>query len=253
MSLTFFRLPVASDRPDLPSIDLSAARPVFGTPLEADALGHWLLGPDPTSLIDVSRNVALTLQGAGPSFAEAFATVSGVGNALLTPKLDSLQQTLCMVVRRPAPGANTILGGSLRFADGSGSSLHVTTSATELRSSIGGAFIAQAWPAGIAVGDWMFVALSESLASEVAGDRHAIQHIGGAAPVVAAMPAGRTLSSGGGRVALGNAYYNNSSWITGAPAIAEPIVYDRAVSAEELLAIYARSKARMAARGIVVR
>ncbi|MGX9966055.1 hypothetical protein ACVFYP_22205 [Roseomonas sp. F4] len=253
MTSPFVRMPFRIARNDLPVVSLAGAKPVFGQALEEDADGHWLFGPDAQSLVDNYHVAALSLQGTAPTYgATSITTASGAGNALLTPWEDSLEQTLCLVVKRITT-ANAIYGGALRNGDATGSSLHVlSSSSAQLRSNVGGSILTQNWPAEIAAGDYGFIALSESLSSEDTEARYAIQYIGGNDPVTTLVPGGRPVSSGSGRIAVGNAYYASGSFASPINAAAA-CYFPHPKSADELVALYARAIDLMAERAVVVK
>jgi hypothetical protein len=251
MSLNFIRLPFSVSRADLPSIDLSGAKPILGIPIEADAGGHWYLGAN-DGLLDLISKQPLTLQGAAPTYAANYATIAGGGGkALLTPWADSAVQTICMVVRRPTVAADAFFAGAQTTVAGDGGSgifyqqSLAATARFSTRPFAGGAFFAN-WPANVPAGAFAFLAYSEEYASGM--KRTAL--IGGGAASTLVDGSAKTVGVSTRKIAIGNGYYGT---FTGSADVAEFIYYPgRALTEAEMQAVYLRSKDRMASRGLVL-
>jgi hypothetical protein len=251
-----FYSPGTLTRKDLPTVPVSAIRPYIPAGLEVDAGGHWLFGPGSASLVDEMHAVALVL-GAGAIGGVAYTPNTAIitspggtvaagtqgGKALVTPFADALQQTLCVVARRPST-AGHIFAGALQGAAGSCISFY----SGKVTFVVGGQpNLMFDWPDGVAVGDLCFLALSEDGANKTYTTM-----IGPAAPVSTVHPAAKTVNTVN-KVAFGNGYYTTATFTNSAPELEEAIVFPRYLSPAELLGVRRRSMVRGLGRGASVK
>lgn len=227
----FLRLPYAVPSSIGSAIDPSKVTPVLSTNYELDAAGHWLLGGSSASLTDIKSGALLTFAGGAtaPVYSSNFVTLSGNAGGLKSPTADRLDRTVCVVFKYSASGS-FLIGGSWSGSTGAviyqgAASILVAPSPVALTN-----------PA--AAGNWVFAAFS------TATNLTRRAKIGGG--TVLNGSAAHTLH---GNVAIGD---QSSGGLVGAADYAEFIVFNRAMTEAEMDAIYARSKVRMAARGLAV-
>lgn len=234
------------------TVTATGVTPAAGAAAEAGAVGHWLLGSDNPGHAGLAGG-ALSPNGAVPVLHAGYAAISGAdeldGLASALPETAAL--TLCYVIRKP-DSARSILGGTLRKASlgpggfglvcAAGAALKVMQNASA--SSIESLQIQAGWP----VGQFFFLAAAIDAAGGVTG------YVGdAAAPVtVTGSFAGRQADAAG-LLGIGNTSYDDGLGTFANPYdIAEAIVFDSALDAGQIAAVYARSVARLAARGIAV-
>ena len=167
---------------------------------------------------------------------------------LILPVTETLDQTICAVVRvakNPANAAVSILFGTLFQSAANigglsaGSAMFLEGANGYRTTTRPGSVASVGAPAGVADGGYAFVALSEA----PGGGR--VVYWGGPASTVYTATQVKTMAATPPKIALGPAYYGVPSY---AHELAELIYIPRATTAAELDAVYARSKARMAAR-----
>ena len=246
----FTRLPisVAASLPILSESDIA-----YFSGLEDSAYEHWIFDKGGVGgLTGRVKGKVLTVQSDAPTYAaNSLAMMGSVGKGLLTDLIDAAgaKRTVFAVVQDTIAGTSikvpfgtldtTGAGtGGLPFFSGTVPTRGVFTTYKGLTNSANsGAVISNA--------TWHFLAISLDAAS---ASKSVTTLVGGQA-VNVATSAGPYAHSGRA-IALGNGYY-----LTGHASLmnfAEFGVYDRALTAADLAAVYARSKARMAARGITV-
>ncbi len=252
MSL-FTRLPISVNDPSLPIIP-SGDIDTLGVSYELDSYDHWVFNTgDVGGLVGLNKQRALTPQASVAAYAATYLSLSTtMGNALLSD-LDEValgKYTLCTIVREPSPqptGIKPLFGtvvaspaaNNLTFLSGSGAARKVFASYSGFTSSLD-------TTAAIAGDVWYFVASSLDFKADSSHTMKTL--VGGTAPLEAA-GIGAHLASGR-KWALGNGWYATGA--AGTYQYAEFILYDRALTTDELQAVYARSKARMALQGITV-
>ncbi|MEP5760247.1 MAG: fibronectin type III domain-containing protein [Litoreibacter sp.] len=223
---------------------------VSGTPIasdiESDALGHWLLGDDNSSDQDLLSGQALTPNGAAPMRMPGYLTITGAGNGLLTAISDAPDITFCAVIRRPSGAGPAIIGGTMPSGSSPVEGWSPFMSEPEmLRMRNKGGTESVTLDDAAPVDQFYFLAMSLS-----ASGAHVYFRGGNLGNVVDSGNAGRGTVRNV-NVALGDVYFNNSSW-DGDVDCAELIVWHSAKTESELNDIFLRSKARLAARGIAV-
>lgn len=254
MSL-FTRLPIAVNDLSLPVI-ASADIEILGVNYELDSYEHWAFNTgDAGALIGLNKQRALTVQAAVAAYASNYLSLSSVmGNALLSDldDLASAKVTMCAIVREPSPQATGIkplfgtvvaspAANNLTFLSGAGAARKTYASYSGFAASLDTTAVA-------AADAWYFVGTSLDFVASP-GTGHTMKTLVGGTPVLEAAGNASHLASGR-KWALGNGWYSSAS--AGNLHFAEFILYDRALSAAELQAVYQRSKARMALQGHVV-
>lgn len=210
---------------------------------EADAYDHWVFDEGgPGGLVGRVNGRTLAAQSAAPTYSDTFLTLpTETGKALLSPKVDGREQTLCIVYKYIATAGVKVLAGT-RGATGTPGSLLFSTGG-QIYANQSPSF--QTGPVAESVNAWMFVAYSESA---LLGTTSAVVFKGGVGAVTQTGGVLKTVSSN--LVALGNGYSAGGPVAT--QSFAEFIHFDRGLTAAELVDVYARSKLRMADRGITV-
>ena len=236
--------PAATSRsaPQISAADLTAL-----DGYEVGAYGHWALGPDAASLTSLgSTGKTLTLQGDAPSYAAAYADIEA-GDALLTSLADSISQslTMCMVLRIPSATTGIcMLAGNFENGLASGRSLYRGGGSGYL--TFNGDSIATATTTLQPSSDtWYFLAVSH----DVAATSNNIIVLGGGVAAQTFSDDITGYATGPTNIGLGDSSYNASGRNID---VAEFVLFDSALSATALAAIYARSVTRAAARGITV-
>lgn len=199
---------------------------------------------------------ATTATGTGATFnvaigsapvvnAASVATAGGGYNGLMLPSVDSIDETLIVVHRRVSSNMQMVVGtlsNQAPYATAYGAQL--LGQATYTLTTRPGAGASVAAPG--ATGDWLFAAISH----RATGDR--LVFYGGAAPTTYTPAAQiKGVPAAPVRHAIGNCYFYDNAYRF-AVEVAEYIRIPRGCSAVDLAVIYARSKARLAARGVVV-
>ncbi|MGC5795900.1 hypothetical protein [Sphingomonas sp. NFX23] len=196
--------------------------------------------------------VTATLGGSGALGTSSIVLSAASGTGLITPVTESRDQTLCAVIKvnksssgagNPSPVFGTLFAGSSPSGLSGGSGLFLQgTNATipgYVATTRPGSAIAASAPAGVADGGYAFVAMSEA----TAGDR--LVYWGGPAPTTYTAKQAKNMLATPPKIAIGQGYYAGTGF---GLEIAELICIPRSTTASELDAVYARSKARMAAR-----
>lgn len=211
---------------------------------EAGAWGHWIFDKgDADSLVGLVNNRNLSLQGAAPTYAATSLTVGDYQKALLTGLADRLDYTVAVVVEYDT--GNQVIAGALSATESgaliSNGDTKPYSSFVRGPSTVGLGNVPDTAPTE---GDFVFVA-------------HAIDHTtstrtrtlfaSGESQDFDTDDAAMTPSSSD--IAFGNGYW---STYTNEVTLAEAMVFDSALTASEMAAIYLRSKARMARRSISI-
>jgi|GEM_PF-1662062 len=238
-----------------PALSASRWSPVFGDLPEVNAIDHFLFGGGGASLVGLKGLMFLAPANpnAPPNYNPTFLQTSGGGqNGLISnlPEPDAF--TIYTVMHYDdADGRGSIVAGTVQGGSGDGRGFGI------LRGAATDTYQMLARPNGTvtfmpasnildARGKWMFMAMTFEV-----GSRAWKAYVGGANMVsnVLAQPYAKSARN----LALGNAYYVSSSTpYVGAVSHAELIVFDRALTQAELDAVYARSRSRMASRGITI-
>jgi len=195
--------------------------------------------------------ITAALGGTGALGTSSIVLPATVKTGLITPATETADQTVCAVVRvnKSAPSSNagilfgTLFNGTLPggVSPGSGLFLQGATAGVPgyCATTRPGSAAAVSAPAGVADGAFAFVAMSEA----AGGGR--IVYWGGPASTTYTATQAKTMLAAPPKIGLGQVYYNQTGY---AQEIAELIYIPRSTTVADLDAIYARSKARMAAR-----
>ena len=245
----FTMLPFSVSNPSLTAIPPEDIELLY--PYENGAYGHWLLGGSSSSLADGVNGRALTVGGDTPTYETGYLTVSQAsGNGLASDLADdsaALVVTICAVVRRNAVSAgvwfpfgnlSTPTDGIAPYASAGGNLLITGRGLTGLNGTNTG----KTWPEDV----WVFMAMSIDFASGT----KAVKFLRGGESVFETAPTGTYVPNTDAPFALGGKYYSTALAVD--LDFAEFILFGDAKSAADLSAIYARSKIRLASRGITV-
>lgn len=249
-----FQLPLVVAGGQGPIMPAADVRPIFPASLEADAFSYWDFGGNADSLIDLISGRQLTLAGASPAYNADSITLQGGGkNGLITDYNDAAAMTFCCVAQLQNVGNtnNIILFGSSTTSAGDGGGMAwLTGSATgglatnmQTRPLANVAYPTNFTSAEVAANPWVFFAFSRS--DTVAR----IIHIAGKASFTDGLVGVKTLASK--KIGIGNCYYDTASFQFGFK-IAEAIIFPGPKTSAELVDIAARSKVRMARKGIAI-
>lgn len=243
MSL-FSVLPITVNDPTLPVLQMADVNAFDG--LEFSAFDHWIFDEGSAAGLTGKRNaLALTPLGTSPTYSSNYITMStATGKGLASTLIDDGRNwTGCAVVRTASSGTQLLFGtmgsstGGSPFFSGADPNHKLFNT---FRGMLSSDDTGQVAPTG---SYWYFVACSLD-----ADGKSVKTLVGGGAGDVST--SATSYVSSGNAIALGNGYYT-----TGSAAnmdFAEFILFDRALNAADLTAIYNRSKARLAERGITV-
>ncbi|QXM18608.1 hypothetical protein Phab24_id163 [Acinetobacter phage Phab24] len=226
--------------------------------LEYEAYGHWLFGGDSSSLIDVVNGRLLSLQSGAtiqPVYAAKSVTLSLTnGNALVSDLVDSSDQsvTLCAVVKCSSTALSILLGNLVRSDSTLSSGLGGFASAGKAYLTLkaitgtGGAGIGSLTPAAsITQTDNFFIAISVNkvtkkgiIYAKQMGVESSNEATYGAPSYDAAL----------NKFGIGNVAYTG---VAGSATYNEAIIFNKALTLEEIMSVAERSKGRMRNRGIV--
>ena len=227
-----------------PASDVKTATPTTNTAVEPGAVGHWLLGADNPGH-DGLTGGALTPVGAAPTLgAGVITTANGTFQGLESP-LDAMDEMTVCVVCSYGVGGGAVLAGN--FAAGNGCGLWMFSTPGDFylrdRDGLNGN---RRLENDTAPGGMMFAAFSVSNGggAEIVfrGDQTGSLSI--------ETPAGARTAHAS-KLGIGNTRYSSGSFAQGAD-YAEFIVFDGHRTVAELEAIYQRSRARMADRGVAI-
>jgi hypothetical protein len=219
---------------------------------EPDAIDHFLFDKgDSSSLIGVKAGLVLTPTGLAPAYPGAYLTLPGGGlRGLITPwDDDDAAGTDCFVMRYPAPtSAQTLILASDIGSTGGGGEFFYMSDLERLACSVRG-YSAQATTAAgsMPAATWLFVALSRAT-----GTRTVYRGVDGSSFITATTTGTKTVATPMRKRVIGNAYRNAAGYIENPLDLAEYIPFAGAKDASYLLAVYLRSKERMADRGLVL-
>ncbi len=244
----FVRLPVqVTDRvlPRVAQSDIERLVPEG----EYGAYGHWIFDRGAAaSVVDIVNGRVLTPVGSVIEWNNNYVGIGQTnGNALRTDLVDSGNQTQIVVFSRF--GAGQVIIAGTRAVGEAGSMLYMGAGPTPAATAVAAAVTPANNPAPIDLGTvagWHFAALSE-FNGPSPGDSVNILFADGNATAVT----GADKTSYSGPVGLGNLRMVQESAGRRLYA-AEYIVFNRALSQQEIAAVYARSKKRMAERGIAI-
>lgn len=250
----FLKLPIAISGAGLGTIASADQKPMFPPSPETDALGHWDFGGSALSLVDVINGRSLVPNAAAPIYdALGIKLPDGGLNGLVSDIADKANDyTIAMVVQPQAfmsvQGQQGLLAGTSQVSpstgDGLGELMWMTGSTTPGNTTV-------SWNArnagtgqnvnrtinGMTLGTtWLFALWS------FGADGNRFTYIPGTV-IVTGGPHVKTPSPTR-KLALGNAYYNDPSYMYGLK-FSEFIVWNRALSQAEGAAVFGRSIQRM--------
>lgn len=249
MQVPVRRLPLVTNNPLLPTIspeDLSLV-----VPYENSALAHWVFGGDDDCLLSKVSSHVLTKSGT-VSYTDHAAVLKGLSGYLQSDILDLHDMTAITVFKRPvADGTNDFaLIGNFTSGTLSGFSHFLNDSGNisgAMAMTTGGAnSLTAAVPAGIVAGDWLAAATILNFAD--GAKRYAVA-AGGAYfedDLSAFDGPNVTNATIGLRIGYAN---TNTGFSTNDREIAETIIFDRALSRDELFEVEYRAQIRQAAKG----
>ena len=250
-------LSVTVDNPDLPIIPPEDIRPFID--YEPGALEHWIFGGGADSLVGRVRGQTLTAQGTGYTYTDTSVTLPGYQNALISPFADAKDRTVFAVVRRPAQQGSAankgVYWGTRAPASGSpGGNLFADVSGLlagrlafnygDVDNNTRNSPLVNWTGSGVAEGDIVVLAMSE------ATDDSVVISINGDATTYE-LPNARALNLSN-LLAFGNAYYGTSDYQTLSIEMFEAGVFNGAFSEAQHVALYQRTKAREALRGVTI-
>lgn len=215
--------------------------------LELAAAEHYLLGGNSDSLVSL-QGAELTPLASSHSFSSGYMTITGDLEGLTMETNESTDQTFCAVVRvsNLATNKNVILG-TAQTGPSAGSMLHTQADGKfnyfGYRAS--GSTAIEITPPS-PNDKWWFVAAIESSVGSVL---NATLYVGGVSSTAVVAATAKAVSSN--KMAIGNGYFPDATYDDDID-IAEAILFSDVLTIAELDAVYERSKARLAARGITV-
>jgi hypothetical protein len=246
--------PVSTVNKNIPGAPIVVSSPLFPyTPIAEIGANHWLLGGNAESLAPFGGSATLTPTGSAHTFGANFATAPSNGNDLRTNIADATTQTMYAVFQyNPIAAKNVMPIGNLS-GGATGSGVWINGSGaieTVVRTGANPVLINHGVPAGVSVGDWIFVGLSKRV---VEGNSRTLTKIGGTTYEGNTWVGTQALASSS-PLAIGAAYNATATYTPVPVNVAELIIkssnYDDAAAMQ---AIYLRSKKRMASRGIALK
>ncbi|MDX7162102.1 MULTISPECIES: hypothetical protein [Klebsiella] len=249
----FFQTPViysGNDLPVIPESDIERYEVIY----EADAYEHWALNGSNSSLTGMVNRKVLTRVGditaADGIFSMQVNTTAKLG--LKSDKADSRVQTQCAVIRvdsTPSSSSSaSILMGTLNQS--AGSAVYIDENPfirRQFRPTI--SITGEKSATGLA-NKWLFVGFSEN---GTASGMISTVLVGGDSPSIVTKDYAQAKTVSTNYVSVGPIDYSASTGGTAVKLdVAEYIVYDKALSPSQLLAVYIRSKTRLANRGFMI-
>ncbi|EXG71794.1 hypothetical protein [Acinetobacter baumannii] len=224
---------------------------------EFESYGHWLFGGDSSSLIDVVNGKLLALQGGAtvqPVYTDNSVTLSiANGNALISDLIDSSNQsvTLCTVVKCSSTALSILLGNLVPFGSTASSGLGGFASAGKAYLTLkaitgtGGAGIGSLTPAAsITQTNNFFIAISVDKAT-----KKGIVYVqqAGTESSNEATYASPSYDTALNKFGICNVAYTGAA---GSATYNEAVIFDKALTLDEIKAVASRAKDRMKNRGI---
>lgn len=226
---------------------------------EADAYGHWLFGGSASSLVDVVNGKQLTLQSGAtinPSYTENGVTIStAYGNSLLSDLTDGAAQnlTITAVVKCNNTALAVLLGNLLPTGVTTSSSCGAFVSASKAYATVkpsvsgSGALNSLTPPDNVTQTSTFFIALSIDKS-----EKKVIIHLEqGAVDSSNEGTFTATYETSLNKIAIGNNAYTTSTSTANTATFNEAIIYNKALSLNEIRAVALRTKSRLSGRGII--
>lgn len=251
MSL-FTILPITVPDATLPQIPLSDVE-FFGEG-EQNSYGHWILNSGPAAFTDIVNGRVLTPNGIAPAYYSNYINISSDSNDYaiksdLYEPASTGGYTLCGVIRQKSAGLTAITWGTLGTGvdNKGGSTYWAGGNANKWLHTYRGAASSIDSELSQPTDEWYFVAVSVSYINLTSWQ--AAMVLGGVGQSSVGPGTGTYTPNPDQPISIGNIEYsaNSSSY-----DFAEFILFDSALSINEMQAIYLRSKARMASRGITI-
>lgn len=232
-----------------PVLSLSDFTRLSSSVAELTAKGHWLLGGDSASLLDLTEGLALTPNATAPNYsADHIQVANGGYNGLKTPFTDSANQTIVGVWQRrlgTADGVqNSFLTTTYNTAGTQGDGLFVQTSTGYFRVTAPAASASFTMPG--TDGDWVWLAFTQQ-----AGVGTTLL-IGSGGSITRIFAATTKTANTSAQVAIGNAgTFANVGFIRG-PRCAEFMYFDTPQTDAFLTDLYVRTRARKTGRNLSI-
>lgn len=242
--------PVLDARVAIPGAPVISATPAFPyVPAPEPGAKHWLFGVDNTSLLPFGGSGSLTPQGGEHAYGSNYVETPAYAQGLVSSIADQSTQTHIAVLRyQPVASKNALWLGNLN-AEVNGWGVWLASDGqvgTILRGNTP-VLVYHGVPAGVLAGDYLIVGHSLWVEGAVT---HFRTYVAGQV-FEGAWTGLRPI--GARTAALGNAYNSSATYTPAAVRYAEYMAFPGAPkTADELAAIHARSRRRMAARGIVI-
>ena len=243
-----WRLPyaVAGATPALAATDFTR---LSASVVEVTAKGHWLLGGDSSSLLDLTEGAALTLNATAPNYSADHIQVANAGyNGLKTPFADSANQTIVGVFQRRVGNAdgstNSMLFSTYNTAGTQGDALFVLTLGSYYR--VTGPASSAAFTMPGTDGDWIWLAYTQQ-----SGVGTTLL-IGSGGSVTRIFAAGTKTPNASALVSIGNSgSFANTGYQRG-PRCAEFMYFDTPQTDVFLTDLYTRTRARKTGRNLSI-
>lgn len=243
--------PVLDARVTIPGAPVISATPAFPyVPAPEAGAQHWLFGVDNSSLLPFGGNSGtLTPQSNTHLYGTNYVEPQAYAQSLLSNFTDQATQTHIAVVRfQPVATKNTLLLGNID-ANVNGWGLWVASDGkiSTIQRNNTPALVTHGTPIGVVAGDYMFVAQALWESGGVTHFRTCV-----AGQVYEGVWTGlRPIAPRA--AALGNATQSSATYTPTPVRYAEYMAFPGvAKTADELALIHARSRRRMAARGITL-
>lgn len=250
----FTRLPFVVIDADLPMIPASDIKTFVDYEMDSAPYDHWLLSGSSAALTGRVAGRMLTPQSVAPTYKGTHTVVDGhTGKGLLTDLTDSAAQSMAIIIKRPAdmPAGLQLLFGAIDAGTGSAGYFEDIGTGDRMTCNVRG------WSGSVlkpslrlpgAVGDWMFLAFSES---SILGSSTATVFAGGSPDGNSAtltVPVNKSVTNR--KIGLGSAFLASGQGLN--LEVAEFMLWERALSVADLSDVYGRAKARMARRGLTL-
>lgn len=226
--------------------------PMLANVAEPLAQHHWLFGTDNPGMTDLITGAAATCSSGAPTMnAGGYLTPPATGaNYINSGIADAANQTICGVYQQNTGSGNRGLMGAWHQGGGVGAILFSTAGASIAFDMGASAKTPAPTQPNVTNGSWFFVA--KVSVSATANGLVAGEHIywGNGSVLIAYDYA--TVKTLDGTVNVGWAGSADGASLTNPSNLAEGIVFGSALTPFQVLGVYARSKARVTARGPAV-
>lgn len=242
------------------TVQLQKVEPLMQV-LENDAYGHWIFGENSSSLTDKVNAKSLILQNTAsvlPSYTNSSVTIStALGNALQTDLIDSAAQnfTLCAVVKCNTTALSVLLGNLVPSSDASSSGFgafassgkcYLTAKPTAAAAASSNGISSLTTTQNIAQTSNFFIAVSIDKSTKKGVlyiTQNSVESNGESSFT-------GTYESSSKKIAIGNNAYTTSITASNTATFSEAIIYDKALTLEQIKSVAKRSRERMSDRNI---